>query len=94
VLRQDAFMELAHTGLGKAAFRRGDYLGAMKEYMIARNKDGYSEAFGEWRHDFLRANFAWVLPLVVFGLWVLTTILSRTVKRLMSLDLSQSGTAP
>jgi DNA-binding beta-propeller fold protein YncE len=94
VLRQDAFMELAHTGLGKAAFRRGDYLGAMQEYLIARNKDGYSEAFGEWRHDFLRANFAWVLPLVVFGLWVLTTILSRTVRRLMRLDLSQSGTAP
>jgi DNA-binding beta-propeller fold protein YncE len=94
VLRQDAFFELAHTGLGKAAFRRGDYVGAMKEYMIARNKDGYSQAFGEWRHDFLRANFAWVLPLVGFGVWVLTTILSRTIRRLMNLNLSQSGAAP
>ena len=39
--------------------------------MIARNKDGYSQAFGEWRHDFLRENFGWVLPMVIFGAWVL-----------------------
>jgi DNA-binding beta-propeller fold protein YncE len=83
VLRRDAFFELAHTGLGKAAYRQGDYLRAMEEYKIARNKDGYSQAFGEWRHDFLRENFAWVFPLLVFGAWVGTTAARRTVRRLM-----------
>ena len=94
VLRHDAFFELAHTGLGKAYFKRGDYATAMKEYVVARNKDGYSQAFGEWRHDFLRANFAWVLPLVAFGAWVLTAIIQRTVRRLMALDLSSEDTGP
>ena len=94
VLRHDAFFELAHTGLGKAAFKRGDYLGAMREYTVARNKDGYSQAFGEWRHDFLRANFAWVLPLIAFGAWVLTAVIRRTVRRLMALDLSSTDAAP
>ena len=63
----------------------------MREYIVARNKDGYSQAFGEWRHDFLRENFGWVLPLVIFGAWVLTAVISRTVKRLMSLNLESEG---
>ncbi len=91
VLRRNSFYELAHTGLGKSYFKRGDYNTAMKEYMIARNKDGFSQAFGEWRHDFLRENFAWVLPMVIFGAWVLTAVISRTVKRLMSLNLETQG---
>jgi hypothetical protein len=91
VLRRNSFYELAHTGLGKAYFKRGDYNTAMKEYIVARNKDGYSQAFGEWRHDFLRENFGWVLPLVIFGAWVLTAVISRTVKRLMSLNLESEG---
>jgi tetratricopeptide (TPR) repeat protein len=91
VLRRNSFYELAHTGLGKSYFKRGDYVTAMKEYMIARNKDGYSQAFGEWRHDFLRENFAWVLPMVVFAAWVLTTVVSRTIKRLMGINLETEG---
>ena len=59
--------------------------------MIARNKDGYSLAFGEWRHDFLRENFGWVLPLVVFAIWVLSTVISRTVKRVMTMNLETEG---
>jgi sugar lactone lactonase YvrE len=91
VLRRNSFYELAHTGLGKAYFKRGDYATAMKEYVVARNKDGYSQAFGEWRHDFLRENFGWVLPMVIFSAWVLTAVISRTVKRLMSLNLESEG---
>jgi DNA-binding beta-propeller fold protein YncE len=87
VLHQDANLELAHTGLGKAYFRQGDYLAAMKEYAIARNKDGYSQAFGEWRHDFLRANFGWVFPLVIFACWVITALVSRTVRRVSAMDI-------
>jgi len=91
VLRRNSFYELAHTGLGKSYFKRGDYNTAMREYMIARNKDGYSQAFGEWRQDFLRVNFGWLLPMVIFAAWLLTTVISRTVKRLMSLNLESEG---
>jgi tetratricopeptide (TPR) repeat protein len=91
VLRRNSFYELAHTGLGKAYFKRGDYVTAMQEYSVARNKDGYSEAFGEWRHDFLRENFGWVLPLIIFACWVVTTVISRTVKRLMNMNFETEG---
>jgi sugar lactone lactonase YvrE len=93
VLRRDSNFELAHTGLAKAFFKKGAYVEAMQEYMIARNKDGYSEAFGEWRHDFLRQNFGWVLPLVVFACWVIGSLISRTVKRLMTMNLEGEGGA-
>ena len=91
VLRRDSNFELAHTGLGKASFKRGNYLAAMQEYMIARNKDGYSQAFGEWRHDFLRENFGWVLPLVIFAIWVVSTLVIRTVRRVMTMNLETEG---
>jgi DNA-binding beta-propeller fold protein YncE len=87
VLRRDANYELAHTGLGKALFKKGDYVEAMKEYSIARNKDGYSQAFGEWRHGFLRENFGWILPLFIFAGWVISTVVARAVKQLMALKL-------
>jgi DNA-binding beta-propeller fold protein YncE len=92
VLRRDANYELAHTGLGKAFFKRGAYVEAMKEYEVARNKDGYSQAFGEWRHGFLRENFGWILPLFVFAAWVLSALVSRTFKQLMSMKLETEGT--
>jgi tetratricopeptide (TPR) repeat protein len=85
VLRRDSNFELAHVGLAKADFRRGDYLAAMQEYKIARDKDGYSEAFGEWRHDFLRQNFGWALPMFVFVTWVFCSVASRTVRRVMAM---------
>ncbi|MGH2368908.1 MAG: hypothetical protein ACRDI2_11980 [Chloroflexota bacterium] len=91
VLRRNAFYELAHTGMGKANFKQGDYMAALREYAIARNKDGYSQAFGEWRHDFLRTNFGWVLPLLVFAAWVFTTVISRTVKQMMKMRFEPEG---
>jgi hypothetical protein len=94
VLRRNSFFEFAHAGLAKAHFKRGGYVTAMKEYTIARNKDGYSQAFGEWRHDFLREHFGWVLPMVVFAAWVLTTVVSRLVRRLLTInpDFTTGGT--
>jgi len=90
-LRRDSNFELAHTGLAKADFKKGDYITAMQEYMIARNKDGYSQAFGEWRHDFLRQNFGWVLPLIVFACWVFGSVISRTLKHVMSMKFEVEG---
>src|SRR5207253_2908074 len=91
VLRRDSNFELAHTGLAKAFFKQGDFVDAMGEYAIARNKEGYSDAFGDWRHDFLRENFGWVFPLVIFTIWVASALISRTVKRVMSMNLETEG---
>jgi DNA-binding beta-propeller fold protein YncE len=60
VLRLNARYDLAHAGLGKAMLRAEDYRGAMREFRYARDRQGWSEAFGEWRRVTVRDHFAWV----------------------------------
>lgn len=63
---------LAHTGLGKALMAQHRYSDAMNEYYFAENKDGYSQAFYEYRLVWMRENFQWigisvVLLITAFG---------------------------
>ena len=87
VLRRNANLEFGHVGVAKAFYRQGEYQQAMAEYALARDSQGYSRAFGEYRHDFVRANFGWVMPLVILTVWLLTTLLIRGVRRIMALNL-------
>ena len=52
----------------KAFFKRCEYLKAMEEYTVARNNSGWSLAFGELRHDFVREEFGLVLPASIAGI--------------------------
>ncbi|MFM7198809.1 MAG: hypothetical protein ACKO2D_13145 [Chloroflexota bacterium] len=91
VLRRDSNFELAHTGLAKAYFKRGEYVNAMREYEVARNRDGWSLAFGELRHDFVREEFGWILP-VVIGSAVLVVWGGRRVgNRLLAMRFDERG---
>ncbi len=51
---------LAHTGLGKALMAQHRYRDAMEEYYFAENKYGYSDAFFEFRLNWMRSNFHWI----------------------------------
>jgi YD repeat-containing protein len=51
---------LAHTGLGKSLMAQHRYREAMDEYYFAENKYGYSDAFFEYRLNWMRANFQWI----------------------------------
>ncbi len=87
VLRRNSNFEFGHVGVAKSHFKLGNYLDAMREYAVARDTDGYSLAFGEYRHDFLRENFGWVMPLLILAIWLGWTLISRSVKRIMALNL-------
>ena len=87
VLRRNSNFEFGHVGVAKAYFKQGDYLDAMQEYAVARDTQGYSLAFGEYRHDFMRANFGWVMPLFIMAIWLGITLITRAVKRIMALNL-------
>jgi DNA-binding beta-propeller fold protein YncE len=72
VLRYDNQYEIAHAGIGRALFRQENYPAAMAEFQRAFDRDGYSQAFEEYRYNWLRANFAWLviaaaLILATFG---------------------------
>lgn len=53
VLRMNRLFDLANQGLGDAYFALGDYATALRYYRIARDQQGYSEAYWEVRNDFL-----------------------------------------
>lgn len=52
---------LVHKGIAKAYYKQGQYLKAMEHYKIANDKEGYSDAFREYRHDFIREKFSFIV---------------------------------
>jgi tetratricopeptide (TPR) repeat protein len=53
VLRMNRLFDLANQGLGDAYFALGNYEAALDYYRIARDQEGYSNAYWEVRNDFL-----------------------------------------
>ncbi len=50
VLKMNRLFDLANQGIGDAYFAQGNYSEAMKYYKIARDRDGYSNAYWEVRN--------------------------------------------
>ena len=78
--------ELAHGGIAKAYLRQGNYDEAMAEYRLAFDREGYSDAFREFRFHWLQRNFGLLLlalGLLLSGIILLT---GRIVGRLKVLD--------
>ncbi len=53
VLKMNRLFDLANQGIGDAYFAQGNYAEAMKYYKIARDRDGYSNAYWEVRNTAL-----------------------------------------
>lgn len=49
--------QLAISGIGKAAYKKGDYKTAMQYFKRAEDRTNYDLAFTNYRSDFLRNNF-------------------------------------
>jgi hypothetical protein len=63
---------MAQVGMAKALFKQGQYEEAMRLYRLADDKDGYSEAFYEYRQDFLRQYFIYIVLvgiILIFIIW-------------------------
>lgn len=76
VLRRDANYWLAYIGLGNAYLNQNDYATAL-DYFYRTSRAGYNRAFKSFRIEFIRANFNWMLIIVlviVVGLIVLSYI--------------------
>jgi DNA-binding beta-propeller fold protein YncE len=71
VLRKNNLFDLAHKGLGDAYYKRQMYEEAMAEYAIAKDREGYSNAFWEVRNRWLQQNLKYVFAvlLAAFVLW-------------------------
>jgi len=65
VIKYNTNYSLAWSGIGKAYMKLEEYDNALRAYHYARNRDGYSEAFGQLRHAWVRANFGLTVVLII-----------------------------
>ena len=83
VLRRDANYWLAYIGLGNAYLNQNDYSTALK-YFYRTSRAGYNRAFKSFRIEFIRANFTWILVIllvIVLGLIALSVVKKRIRKK-------------
>jgi tetratricopeptide (TPR) repeat protein len=78
IAQRNTNFALAHSGLGKALMRQERFAEAMQEYRYAENEYGYSDAFREYRHVWMRSNFGW-LGAGVIALLVVTNVVGKAL---------------
>lgn len=64
ILQRNNNFDSAYVGLGKAAYRSGDWEGAMEYYKACYDTADYSDAFKMWRKDWV-SKYIWTIPLAI-----------------------------
>ena len=65
VLDMNSMFDYANRAMGRAYFQEGDYDTALRYARLAKDKDGYSDAFWEKRNEWLKNNIVAALLLIV-----------------------------
>lgn len=65
VLKMNSLFDLANKGIGDAYFAQMEYDLAMQYYQVARDTDGYSNAFWEVRNTFLLGSGAFLVTIMI-----------------------------
>ncbi len=68
VLAYNSNFSLAYRGLGNAMLEMGEYEKALDYYELGMDKDGYSQAFEQYRLNFITENY---LPLIIAALIII-----------------------
>ena len=79
-LEIDSNYALAHRGVAKIMGKQDDWRSARRSYQLANDREGYSEAFGEYRHQLFREYFVWVVlgvAVLAFAVIKLFALLKR-----------------
>lgn len=76
VLKENSGLEMAYLGLGKNLYFTGNYKKAAAYFRMAGDTEWNSKAFKEYRSQWLRKNFSWILTaptvcafLLMFLIW-------------------------
>lgn len=80
-LEIDSNYALAHQGVAKVMGKQDNWESALHSYYLADDKDGYSEAFSEYRHEVFRQYFVPVVIALAVGAVVLVKLLSFLKKK-------------
>lgn len=88
VLRRDANYWLAYIGLGNAYLNQGDYSTAL-DYFYRNSRAGYNRAFKSYRIEFIRANFTWMMTVII--VLILALIIWSYVKKSLAKKKAKKG---
>lgn len=79
VIGQNGGFSLAYVGLGKALLEQGDFQGAMEYFRQGNDRDGYSQAFSQYRAQGMQTVFVGIFA-AVFLLLILLLVAERRLK--------------
>ena len=74
VVAMSSNYQLAYVSMGKAYYSAKDYQKAMEYFKLSYNRQGYSDAYKEYRKAGIRNNAAWFVPLIavlLLAFWLL-----------------------
>jgi len=74
VLKIDSTYQLAFRGVAKAYTKQENWKEAVRYYKLGDDKEGYTMAFSEYRHQLFREYFGWVVLAIVVGFALLILI--------------------
>ncbi len=75
VLRMNNLFDYANMAMGKALLQEEDYDAAVRYAKLAKDYDGYSDAFWEIRNNWLKRNLVTVI-LIIAGIWLVKKLLT------------------
>lgn len=80
IIRQNSSFALAHSALGSALAKEGDYKAALSEFYDAKDYKGYSDTFWEIRNVAIQDNLGiWVISLL--GIYIALKITGRVFRK-------------
>lgn len=90
LLKYNSKFILAYKALAKASMKKGNYETALKQFKMAEDKAGYSEALWQIRDNWIRKNLGWVLlPIgILIILYIAYKIVDRKVPQLLAVPKS------
>lgn len=65
VAEENPNFQLAYIGIGNALFNEGEYSKAMEYYELAKDTEGWSNAYREYRVIAMRKNVIWIILIIV-----------------------------
>ena len=83
LLKYNSRFILAYKALARASMKKGDYETALKQFKLAEDKAGYSDAFWQIRDRWIRKNLGWVLLpiLILVVMYAVYKILDKRVPK-------------
>ena len=80
-LEIDSNYALAHRGVAKIMGKQEDWESALRSYELASDKEGYSEAFAEYRHEYFRHHFLLVIVLAAAIIFCFVKLLALAKRK-------------